>query len=94
MGCLGPEAFKTCHGVSRMMAELHLYHRQLRISPLELEKLQPVELPAKHRPPAAIEVIAVGRILSGGHPKLLPEKSRPEAGTRTVIVGGRRSEGG
>ena len=49
----------------------------------------------KALPPLAFDVIAVGRILSGGRPRPAARKIPTRgAGLRTVIVGGRRSEGG
>ena len=82
---------------SRRFSQNSLYRQPLRLSaPHGLEKtLQPsFGNVGKKSSSAGSDVIAVGRILSGGHQDLLPEKSRPEAGLRTVIVGGRRSEGG
>jgi len=83
---------------SRRFLQNSLYRLPLSLSSLGLRYLEKSLCSqgnvCKALPPPACDVIAVGRILSGGRPRPAARKFRPEVGLGTVIVGGRRSEGG
>lgn len=93
--CLGPEAFKLGHGGS---CRIHFTVNRC-VFPLSAFVISKKDSAAR-----AMCARHFLRWLLMSSPSvgffravakdLLPEKSRPEAGLRTVIVGGRRSEGG
>jgi hypothetical protein len=89
MGCLGPEALKSRHGGScRIHFTVNRYVFLLDLRYLEKDFRSQGNV-CKALPPLAFDVIAVGRILSGGHEGCCPKNSDQR---RTLKTAHRRRE--